>query len=68
MTTQGQLPWEGWVLVIAILLGQGTWLFLDARKHSAWPWLWGIWGLIQAPIPTIVYLLTVRKIWKRKKR
>jgi len=51
-------------LLAAMLLAQSICLFLDARKRNAYPWLWGIWGLISAPAPTIVYLLVVRKVWK----
>lgn len=64
MSQHGHLTWQSIVLVVAILLTQGIWLFVDAHKRSRWPWLWGLWGLLQAPIPTIVYLLVVRKVWK----
>ncbi|RIX50756.1 sigmaY antisigma factor component [Paenibacillus nanensis] len=50
-----------WALIAAILLTQSTWLFLDARKRDSMPWFWGIWGLIQFPLPTILYWLIVRK-------
>jgi hypothetical protein len=68
MTPHGHLTWETIVLVVAILLVQGTWLFIDARKHSRWPWFWGLWGLIQAPVPTVVYLFTVRKLGRHLNR
>ncbi|MFC0215564.1 sigma-Y antisigma factor component [Paenibacillus chartarius] len=56
-----------WILVpvAVILLTQSTLLFLDARKRGANAWFWGIIGLIQAPLPTIFYLLLVRKVYKR---
>lgn len=54
--------------VMPILLAQSTYLFIDARKREAYPWLWGLWGLISAPTPLIVYLLIVRKIYKRWRR
>lgn len=62
---------ELWMIAIAvpILLTQSIYLFIDARKREHYPWLWGIWGLIQAPMPLIVYLLVVRKIyrvWRKK--
>lgn len=62
--THGNLSWQELLLLIAILLTQGTWLFMDARKYSRYPWLWGLWGLIQAPVPSVVYLLVVRRVWK----
>ena len=51
--------------VAAILLTQSIFLFLNARKHGHNYWLWGILGLIQAPIPLLVYLIFVRKVLRR---
>ncbi|BFT75930.1 MULTISPECIES: sigmaY antisigma factor component [Paenibacillus] len=57
------LPIWAWIGIALILLVQSTWLFVDARKRSArYPWFWGIWGILQAPTPLIVYLFAVRKI------
>ncbi|MEH7112564.1 sigma-Y antisigma factor component [Neobacillus niacini] len=53
------------ILVAAILLLQSIFLFLDARKRNHNYWLWGIVGLIQAPMPTLFYLVFVRKIFRR---
>ena len=61
------LPWFIWVLLALALLTQGTWLFLDARKRGAYPWFWGIWGLTTVPLPTILYLLYIRFIYRRGK-
>jgi hypothetical protein len=59
-------PTLGLIIVVAfILLAQSLFLFINAKKHSHNHWLWGILGLIQAPMPTIFYLLFIRKIWKR---
>ncbi|WP_026584516.1 hypothetical protein [Bacillus sp. J33] len=54
------------LVVGIILIVQSTFLFLDARKHGHNYWLWGIIGLIQAPMPTLFYLIFVRKIWHKK--
>lgn len=54
-----EMPVWGWVLVGVIMLTQGTWLFLDARRRGARPWLWGLLGLIQCPFPTLLYWLLV---------
>jgi hypothetical protein len=54
------------VLVAAVLLLQSIFLFLDARKRNHNYWLWGIIGLIQAPMPTLFYLLFVRKIFRKR--
>lgn len=57
-----------WIGLALIMLTQSTWLFLNARQHSRYPWFWGIWGLIQCPWPLVIYLLIVRKdLWKKKK-
>lgn len=53
--------------VIPILLAQATYLFIDARKRETYPWLWGLWGLVHAPLPLIVYLIFVRKIFRSPK-
>jgi hypothetical protein len=54
------------IIVAAILLLQSIFLFLDARRRNHNYWLWGIVGLIQAPMPTLFYLLFVRKIFRKK--
>ncbi|WP_066157219.1 transcriptional regulator [Halalkalibacter krulwichiae] len=53
------------VLVI-VLLVQSTLLFIDAKKKNGFAWFWGIWGLIQFPLPTLLYLLVV--IYPHRKR
>lgn len=58
----------GWFCIVLVLLLQGTFLFLDARKLGSYPWFWGVWGLIQFPIPLITYWIVVRKSLFRKKR
>ena len=53
-------------VVVVILLAQSIFLFTNARKHGHNYWLWGILGLIQAPMPLLFYLVFVRKIWRSK--
>ncbi|CAM3780457.1 sigma-Y antisigma factor component [Mesobacillus thioparans] len=53
-------------VVVSILLIQSIFLFTNARKHGHNYWLWGILGLIQAPMPLLFYMLFVRKISRRK--
>ena len=67
MTQQSvyELPLPLWVLLIVLLLSQGIWIFRDAQKHSRYPWFWGIWGLMQVPTPLVVYLLVVRKVYRK---
>lgn len=63
-----EVPLYVWLILPPILLFQGTWMFLDARKHDANPWFWGIWGMINTPTPLLLYLVFVRKIGFRKRR
>jgi hypothetical protein len=53
-------------VVATILLAQSIFLFTNARKHGHNHWLWGILGLIQAPMPLLFYLLFIRKVWRKK--
>lgn len=55
------------IVVAIILLSQSLFLFIHAKKYQHNYWLWGILGLIQAPFPTIVYLIFVRKVWQKEK-
>lgn len=60
------LPVWFWVLLIAVLVAQSTWLFIDARKRDSMPWVWGLWGLIQFPMPLLFYFIFVRSGWFRR--
>lgn len=56
-----------WLLLAAVLVPQSTWLFVDARKRGSGSgyWFWGLWGLIQFPLPLAAYWLFVRRgLWK----
>mgnify|MGYP006273978863 CR=1 FL=1 len=48
------------VFVLAILVAQAYWIFLDARKRGENYWLWGIFGLLNVPSSLIIYLLVTR--------
>jgi hypothetical protein len=56
------------IFVAAILLLQSIYLFLDARKRNHNYWLWGIVGLIQAPMPALFYLIFIRKVFQKRVR
>lgn len=58
-----------WLLIALpiVLLAQSTWLFVDARKRTRLYWFWGIWGLIQTPMPLVLYVLIYRVDWRRGK-
>ncbi|MDP9701607.1 hypothetical protein J2T16_004551 [Paenibacillus intestini] len=47
------------VFLAFLLLFQGTWIFLDARKRGRFPWLWGLWGITSVPGPLLIYWLVV---------
>ncbi len=53
-------------IIIITLLIQSTLLFIHAKKHGSFAWFWGIWGLIQFPLPTVFYLLFV--VWPRRRK
>lgn len=52
------------VLALVLVLIQGTWLFLDARKRGLgkMAWFWGIWGSTTMPLPLLLYwIFVIRK-------
>lgn len=59
-----------WVIILAVVLVliQGTWLFLDARKRGLgkWSWFWGIWGSTTVPMPLLLYWFIVIRKNRRK--
>lgn len=54
-------PWWVLVLIAILLLVQGTWMFIDARKRGRRAWIWGLWGVLNCPSSLLVYLLVV--VW-----
>lgn len=54
------------VIIAFIIICQSSFLFFDARKYGHNYWLWGIWGLISAPMPILVYLVFIRKPWRKR--
>ena len=67
-TEMPPLPWYGWAGLAALVLAQGIWLFVDARKRGSFPWFWGVWGLISFPLPSLLYLIFVRKVFRSRSR
>jgi len=61
------IPIIGWIGIALIVLIQSSYLFIDARKRESFPWFWGIWGLFSFPLPTLLYLILVRKIFRKNK-
>jgi hypothetical protein len=62
------LPLLGWFAIALVLLAQSCFLFIDARKREVYPWFWGIYGLISFPLPTLLYLIFVRKLFRKPKQ
>ncbi|WP_212933706.1 transcriptional regulator [Robertmurraya siralis] len=54
------------LLLLPFFLTQSILLFIDAKKRGSYPWFWGIWGLIQIPMPILFYFLFVILPNKRK--
>lgn len=53
-----------WLTLIGasvVLISQGTWIFLDARKRGENYWLWGLYGLMNCPSSLLVYLWITRR-------
>jgi hypothetical protein len=62
-------PLEQYVLLpllVLVLLTQSTLLFIDAKKKGSFAWFWGLWGLIQFPLPTLFYYFFV--VWPHRKK
>ncbi|MBM4765185.1 transcriptional regulator [Bacillus sp. B15-48] len=55
-------------VIIISLLVQSILLFIDAKKKRTYAWFWGLWGLIQFPMPTLFYLLFVVIPYRRRQR
>lgn len=56
------------ILLLPIMLTQSILLFMDAKKKGAYAWFWGIWGLIQFPLPTVFYYFIVIRPYRKKYR
>jgi hypothetical protein len=57
------------IIIIPILLAQSSWIFRDARRRGEKRyWLWGLFGLINAPQSLIIYLIVTRIIIDKKKK
>lgn len=61
-----EVPVWGWFLIAIILLTQSSILYIQAKKIGKAPWLWGILGLVQFPVPSIIFMILWKKVWKRK--
>ncbi|ARI78322.1 sigma-Y antisigma factor component [Halobacillus mangrovi] len=59
-----EIPIWGIILIALLLLTQSSILFIKARRIGKVPWLWGIVGLIQFPVPSIVFWILLKTAWK----
>jgi len=62
------LPLYFWFALAVCLFSQSLFLFLNARKRDAYPWFWGVCGLISFPLPTLLYLILIVKIFRRRRK
>ncbi|QAS51896.1 sigma-Y antisigma factor component [Halobacillus litoralis] len=60
-----EIPLWGFILIGMILITQSSVLFLKAKKRGKVPWLWGLVGLIQFPVPSIVFFILTRTAWRK---
>ncbi|PRS01708.1 transcriptional regulator [Bacillus atrophaeus] len=56
------------VFAYLVVLSQGIFLFVDAKKRGRLAWMWGLIGLIQAPLPILCYYFFVIKPDREKRR
>ncbi|WP_080847582.1 sigma-Y antisigma factor component [Cytobacillus gottheilii] len=61
MNTDVEHPISIMITAAVILICQSIYLFRDARKNGHNYWFWGIIGMIQAPMPLLVYLFFIKK-------
>ncbi|WP_077303848.1 transcriptional regulator [Terribacillus halophilus] len=54
------------LFVIPVLLAQGIWLYIDAKKRGTYAWAWGIVGLIQFPMPLLCYYIFIIRRDRRR--
>ena len=56
------------IAVVPILIIQGTWIFIDAKKRGERHyWLWGLFGIIHVPFSLIIYLVVTRILYEKNK-
>lgn len=65
--TSTEIPPWFWVFYVLVILPQGIWLFRKSQKTTRFPWFWGIWGLIQFPLPILSYYIFVIRKQRKKK-
>lgn len=63
-----QFPLWFYIILMSILVTQSIYLYIDARKRGHARWFWGLWGMIQAPMPILLYLLWSRVIIPARKK
>ncbi|WP_042418493.1 hypothetical protein [Geomicrobium sp. JCM 19038] len=55
-----ELPYWLLIVIFVLLFAQATFLFIHARRNGRMHWFWGIWGMISAPMPIIIYLIYIK--------
>lgn len=59
-----------WVLILVFLglFAQSTFLFIHSRRNGHLRWFWGIWGMLNLPMPLIVYFIYIKLIIPYRER
>ncbi|QHT45813.1 sigma-Y antisigma factor component [Halobacillus sp. ACCC02827] len=58
------IPLWGFLLLGTVLLTQSSILFIKARRIDKAPWFWGLIGIIQFPVPSILFFILRRTVWR----
>ena len=64
---QTVIDWVTIACAFAICLPQGILLFRDAQKRGRFPWLWGLWGILSFPLPSVFYYFFIIRPGKKSK-
>jgi len=67
MNDMAQMEWLLWLGMGMILFAQSTGLFLHARSRGRKAWFWGLWGLVNFPLPMLTYF-TLHAWYSRKQK
>lgn len=60
-----EIPWYLWLVIAALLLSQGLWVYRDAEARGENKWAWGLFGLMNFPSSGLIYWFVTRRVWER---
>ena len=53
------------IVVLILVVIQGSWIFFDASRRGENKWIWGLFGLLNVPSSLIIYLIITRKFTRQ---